>query len=155
MYPPPPIAPQLTGSIHHDGMTAIRFVIEHMTRETFPCDASACLSSDAMRAACHVAPIATARRQDESPAVLATVTQAISRIASALRIREAIEREDADGAKAPAWLAELFNGPRSDDRPNDGPMARLRTPPLPQPPQAPANLPPYVPPTRVPADCPF
>jgi hypothetical protein len=129
-YPTPPTE---TGSIHHDGMSAIRWTIEHM--HSGACELS--LSRAQLIAACHVAPIATTRRPDEDPQTLATITQAISRCASALRLKTRLDAEAAATRPQDAPGVE-----RSDDRPNDGPMARLQPQPRPQPPAAPAMRPP-------------
>lgn len=119
MIPYLPPAPPETGNVTHDGLAAVLYVVRHYG--VHPAEDQ--LSERQLMAAVHVGPIVTARRADESVKALATTVAVLARIAARLR-------------RVRAWAREAVSAPLPTvppERPNDGPMARLKpvTPTLP------------------------
>ncbi len=124
-----PAPPVESGSTYADGMNAILYVLANDGRYCAEFE----LTTRQLEAAAHVAPILTARREDENPIALANITRAVSRIGDRLRRLRAMDA--ADAAASRARLAAMLDRLSSDDKPNAGPMAPLQPTPKPQPPQ--------------------
>lgn len=110
--------PTPTGDARHDGLALLHHVIRYGTT---PVDL------DAVKLALHVAPLAYLGAPVD--ATVKSVNAAVDTLAAAAR------RLTGTQAARKARIAALFDG--LDDRPNQGPMAPLPTPPVvPTPPSA-------------------
>lgn len=128
-FAPPP---RETGSTYADGMAAIAYVVGNL--DVFGAEFE--LTPRQLAAAVHVAPVATAYRDDESPAVLARISRAVDNIAARQRRIVAIAAREAADRQTPPPTPQ--DAPQATNGPNGGPRVPRPTPPPTQPPMAPA-----------------